>query len=296
MVSERNSVEVAWIPQLEKPCRLSDVAAGIFEMLPTRKGMKKALDKGRVAVNGKTAETGTWVSGGEKIELFPETRKSSPTPDIHLQVLYEDDYLALVNKPAGLVVSGNKFRTLRNALPANLKIGNPDIHPEPIHRLDYLTSGVLLIGKTPNAVAALNQLFAHRKISKQYLAVVVGQLVDKGDVNFSVDGKPAHSSFRTLQQTASRKLGFLSLVELIPHTGRRHQLRKHMAALGHPVLGDRDYGSEATVFKGKGMFLHAKTLQFIHPVTGKEIFVEAPVPEKFQRLFSYWSEAGDSCS
>ncbi|MCF8278561.1 MAG: RluA family pseudouridine synthase [Flavobacteriales bacterium] len=251
--------------------------------------MKKAIDKGLVLLNGKVASTGDFLVGAEVIELhLDESAMNRPSIDLKLDVLFEDDFLAVVNKPAGIEVSGNRKWTLENALTSKLK---PSTHadalkyPEPIHRLDYPTSGALLIGKTNAAVVELNRMFAAREIAKSYMAVCIGEMPGSGIIRSDIDGKASESEFKVLETVASERFDHLNLVKLNPKTGRRHQLRIHLASIGHPILGDRDYGMEGLILNGKGLYLHSKSLSFVHPFANEPLAVEAPLPKKFKKIF-----------
>lgn len=281
--------ETHLVPSLQKSIRLSDYVTGVFKTLPSRKGMKKAIQKGLVRVDGKTANTALFIRGGEEIILHESNSEiKKPILELALKVLYEDDYLAIVNKPAGLLVNGNQFHTVENALPFNLKTssqGDAFLRPQSIHRLDYPTSGVLLIGKTHQAVAALNQAFEQQKVAKTYYAVAIGKMVKEGVVERLVDGKAAHSKYIIQQSIPSEKYGFLNLLKLFPTTGRRHQLRQHLAAIGHPILGDKTYGTEGLISYGNGLYLHAFSIGFEHPITKKYLILEQELPRKFKRIF-----------
>ncbi|MBP9150703.1 MAG: RluA family pseudouridine synthase [Flavobacteriales bacterium] len=276
------------VPVLPEKIRLSDYAGGIFRTIPSRKGMKKAIDKGWVHINGKLASTSDYLRGGETIEFAFEETVERPTIELKIEVLFQDEFLAVVNKPAGIEVSGNRKWTLENALSINLKPSSESDalkYPEPIHRLDYPTSGALLIGKTNAAVSELNRMFAGREIAKTYLAITIGKMPDSGIVDSEIDGKSSLSEFKLLQSVKSERFGHLNLVELNPKTGRRHQLRKHMAETGNPILGDREYGSEGLILSGKGLYLHSVSLSFVHPFTKEKLTVEAPLPKKFLKIF-----------
>lgn len=246
------------------------------------------MKKERVLVDGEIGATSTFIKGGERIELKEGTGKPIHKPLVlDLKVLYEDDYLAVVHKPAGILVSGNSFKTIANALAQNLKMSNePDaVTPRPIHRLDYPTTGLLLIGKTSTAIIALNQLFEKKLIVKTYTAVTIGKMEPMGKINLPIDDKPSVSEYERLQSIVSERFGFLNLVKLYPKTGRRHQLRKHLASISNPILGDSPYGIPRLVLKGKGLYLHANSLELVHPVTTKRLFIEKPPPKKFKKLF-----------
>ncbi len=281
-------IESYSVPLLKDKIRLSDFPAGTFTKLTSRKSFKNAIKKGLVYVDGKKGSTGSYIYGGEIITIYKDSSISKkPEINIKLEVLFEDDYLAIVNKPAGIVVSGNKKWTLENALQGNLKKSSQPnaLAPEPIHRLDYPTSGVLLIGKTASSIQQLNTLFKNRTIEKTYAAVTIKQMQSKGVITTNIDEKTAKSTYKVIETIASPKYNFLNLVELKPHTGRNHQLRKHMAEIGSPIFGDLLYGIEGFILKGKGLYLHAKSLQFKHPISGENIFVEVAPPKKFEKLF-----------
>lgn len=277
------------VPQIDKVIRLSDLPWEPIKSIQSRKGWKKAIKKGLVKLNGEQGFTGDHISGGELIEIFQDDSEDFNLEiDLKLEVLFEDDHLAVVNKPAGIEVSGNKKWTLQNALSGNLRSsGQVDWLPylEPIHRLDYPTSGAVLIGKTASATIELNRQFEDREIKKTYVAVTIGQMAESGEVNSKIDDKTSRSLFQVSKSVKSERFGFLNLVELNPETGRRHQLRKHMLELGNPILGDWKYFKEGLTLQGKGLYLHASKLEFQHPNTAELITVEAPLPAKFLKLF-----------
>jgi 23S rRNA pseudouridine1911/1915/1917 synthase len=281
-------IETHVAPSLDGKTRLQDYAVGIFRTIVSRKGIKKAIKNGLVSINSERGYTGDWIMGGEVIELYRDPNLKKPGIDLSLEVLYEDDYLAIVSKPAGILVSGNKKFTLENALSSNLtKSEQPDAlqFPEPIHRLDYPTTGALLIGKATGIVMALNKLFEDRAISKIYQAVVIGTINDFGIITTDIDGKPSKTEYKKIATIPSVKYEFLNLLELVPHTGRRHQLRRHLAGMGNPIFGDTLYNKKSVIVKGKGLYLHAFSLEFDHPVTRENIFIRAPLPKRFLRLF-----------
>jgi len=285
-------IEKHFATEQKVPIRLSDYAPGIFVSVTSKKGMKKVIEKGLVKVNGTVAYTSTYINGGEVIELFEsEEISNKPIIDLDLEILFEDDYLAIVNKPAGIVVSGNKSYTLENAFPLALKISEqPDALPRPLpaHRLDYPTSGALLVGKTANTITALNKLFENKKISKTYQAICQGKLptglATEGEIITTIKGKKAQTKYKIIQSVPSPKFGELHHIELYPSTGRRHQLRIHLSELGLPILGDQQYGKEGKVLLGKGLFLNASDLSFVHPFTNEKIKVATILPTKFTRV------------
>ncbi|RLD64685.1 MAG: RluA family pseudouridine synthase [Bacteroidetes bacterium] len=282
-------LESIQVPKLEKAVRLSDLSSEYFRTINSRKAFKNTIKKGLVHINGSIGFTADFIYGGEEITVYEsEIQPIKPSIELKIEVLYEDDYLAIVNKPAGIVVSGNKKWTLENALPGNLTLSSQSdaIAPEPIHRLDYPTSGVLLIGKTRSIIISLNKLFEERSIQKIYYAICIGEMKDQGLIEIDVDEKVSKTEFEVLERVNSPKYNFLNLVELKPHSGRRHQLRKHLSAIGNPILGDLLYGKEGLILKGKGLYLHALSLEFEHPITNDNIRVEAPLPKKYKKIFS----------
>lgn len=280
--------EIHTVPNLESPMRLQEYGVGIFELAPTKSAWKKVLKKNCVTVNGFAATTATQINGGEEI-VFTPPEEIRPKKDFifSLQVLYEDDDLAVIHKPAGILVSGNSFMTIANALEQNLKPSaqTDACRPKSVHRLDYATTGALLIGKTQSSIRELSKQFEEKLIKKTYLAITIGAMKKSGTIDTKVDDKEAKSEYNVLDTVKSPRFGYLNLLELIPHTGRKHQLRVHLSTIGNPILGDRDYSPEKLLLKGKGMYLHAYSLQFNHPKTGKEIFIKDHFIERFTKIF-----------
>lgn len=261
---------------------------GIFIGAATKSALKKAIKKGFVTVNGDVAATATFIRGGEQISLsIPPEVSPGRKLIFPLKVLFEDDHLAAIHKPAGILVSGNSFKTIANALPQNLQRSSlPDTtKPQPVHRLDYATTGILLAGKTSSGIRALNRMFADKEIEKTYYAVAIGEMDEQGEITADIEGKPSRSIFKLHQSVLSKRFGQLNLLELKPQTGRRHQLRKHLSGIGNPILGDKDYGIEGLMLNGKGMYLHAHSLSFIHPFLGVEMVLEDKLPLRFGKLF-----------
>ncbi|MEM1216423.1 MAG: RluA family pseudouridine synthase [Bacteroidota bacterium] len=245
---------------MSQPVRLQAYGVNLFPGAWTKSALKKALKKNWITVNGQVASTATLIRGGERIQLTrPATTELKKKLYLDITVLYEDDYLVIIHKPAGVVVSGNTFRTVANALPQYLRPSTltDAAQPQPVHRLDYGTTGVLLIGKTSSAIRKLNQLFEQKEIQKTYYAVTIGKMEEKGTLDGPIDGKAARSEYERCATVASARFTQLNLVKLYPQTGRRHQLRKHLARSGHPILGDKDYSQAGLVLRGKGIYLHA---------------------------------------
>jgi 23S rRNA pseudouridine1911/1915/1917 synthase len=276
------------VPKLEKAIRFQEYGVGIFNTIPTKSGIKKAIKKELIYIDGSLATTSKYISGEEKIELF-QSEKSSifERLKLNLEVLFEDNYLAIVYKPAGILVSGNKFVTIANGLSQNLKKSTlfDAVKPQPVHRLDYPTSGLLLIGKTSTAIIELGKLFKNKEIKKTYFAITIGTMNTVGLINFLIDEKIAQTKFEVLKTVISERFEYLNFVKLEPKTGRKHQLRKHVSEIGNPILGDKKYFLEHKILTGKGLFLHAGSLDFVHPFTKDKISVTKELPKKFTKIF-----------
>jgi 23S rRNA pseudouridine1911/1915/1917 synthase len=276
------------VEKLERPIRFQEYGVGIFYTIPTKSGIKKAIKKELIFINGNVATTSKFISGGEKIELYQlENSSTFERLKLDIEVLFEDDYLAIIYKPAGILVSGNKFVTIANGLTKNLKKStlSDTVKPQPIHRLDYPTSGLLLIGKTSSSIIKLGKLFEEKEIQKTYFAVTIGKMMTKGEIFFTIDDKNASTEYTVLKTLASNRFDFLNLVKLLPKTGRKHQLRKHLLAIRNPILGDKEYFLQDKILNGKGLFLHAASLDFAHPFTKEEISISKELPKKFTKIF-----------
>ncbi|WP_299122278.1 RluA family pseudouridine synthase [uncultured Tenacibaculum sp.] len=276
------------VPLLENPIRLQEYAVGIFKTIPTKSGIKKAIKKELVFVDGKLASTALFIRGNETIELFKIEQNSTVKKfNFSLEVLFEDEHLAIVYKPSGILVSGNSFATIDNSLEQNLtKSALFDaVRPRPVHRLDYPTSGLLLIGKTTSSITLLNQLFEKKNIQKTYHAITIDKMEINEEINYPIDSKNALTHYKTIQTHTSPRFKYLNLVELKPATGRKHQLRKHLLSIGNPILGDKEYYIDGFVLNGKGLYLHATSLEFIHPFTNELINIKKELPKKFKKIF-----------
>lgn len=280
----------------------------------TRSQIKLLIDHERVRVAGKPKKAGYLLRPQEEIEVLPlPAIPSTATPqEIPLDILYEDDFLAAINKPAGMVVHpapGQWHGTVVNAL--LFRWGQTEmvnsLRPGIVHRLDKDTSGVLLVAKDERTLARLTHQFKERQVHKIYLAVVVGRFSARaGEITWSIGrhpvdrkkmsiharrGRPAMSRYQVVAEH-----GGVSLVRLFPETGRTHQLRVHLAALGHPIVGDKVYGSPGalrdlapTTRTFPRQALHAESLQFHHPVSGAGLTITAPYPADFARLLTVFA-------
>lgn len=281
-------IEKHTVPAGTLPIRLSDYLAGKLQAIPSRKGIKKAIKRGAVQVDGRVATTAHWVKPGECIALY-DLQPNPPKPfPLDLPIVYEDDYFAVVDKPAGLPVSGNQYRTLVNVLVERLAPSPlPDALPwaMPVHRIDAPTAGLVAVAKCRSAQVALGQAFEDRKVKKTYMALVCGATPDAGQIETPLDGKSARTTFEKIEEYTSRFCGAVSLLRLHPHTGRTHQLRRHLAGRGFPILGDQIYTPEdLPLLRKKGLFLCAVGLELPHPEDGRRVEVATKLPNKFTRL------------
>jgi len=277
------------VPKEFEEIRLYDYVQQIFPTIPSRKGVKKAIAREEILVDGQKTSTGHWIKAGQKIELLESTANPPKEYILKLEIVFEDEYLAVINKPAGIPVSGNQFRTIQNALIGNISLSKEADAlrwPKPVHRLDGPTSGLLIVAKTAKALVKLGQQFEQKTIQKKYAAIVMGESPEKGIVASDVDGLKSLSEYKTLQTINSLRSKHLSWVELSPKTGRTHQLRIHMSSIGYPILGDKLYGDEGHVLEGKGLFLCALGLELTHPITGRLLALEIDIPYKFTTLLA----------
>jgi len=275
------------------PCNLSEkirLPDYIIQNIPTiqsRNRAKKAIKKGLILLDGQQVESSRFVKSEQIIEHIADIYVTKSNLKLKLNIIYEDNHIAAVYKPAGISVSGNYYKTIQNAVAYNLKLSpEQDALPTalPVHRLDNPTSGILLIAKTQNAVINLGKQFQEKLIKKSYSAVVIGTPKQEGVISTPVDNKDAVTRFKVIKTVNSLKYTFMSLVELYPETGRTHQLRIHMAKAGFPITGDKLYSPEELLFKGKGLFLSAVKIEFKHPYSNENMILETDIPQKFISL------------
>lgn len=263
--------------------RIADYLIGVFHQLPTKSSIKKAIKSGQLLMDNEPATTADIPQSGNTINYYASSQKIKPYP-LEIEVVFEDEYLMVVNKPPGLPTSGNLYRTLVAALAHShpLTFAESNLHsPKPAHRLDSLTSGLILAAKDSKTLFLLNQLFEKRKVQKTYKALVMGSTPDSGKWESDIDSKSAITNFKNIKEAASLKNGTLSLLELSPKTGRTHQLRIHCSEAGFPIYGDPLYAGKT--IKNKGLFLSTVGLTFIHPVTSETIEVQIDLPSKFEK-------------
>ncbi len=291
----------------EAGLRLDRVLAAHFPEM-SRSHLQRLVDEGRVQVNGLIQKRAHHVAPGENIhiEIPPPRTTRIVAEDIPLEVLYEDDDVAVVNKPAGLIVhpgAGAPVSTLAGALLhrfGQLSGVGGALRPGIVHRLDKGTSGALIIARTDAAHRSLVEQFQERTIQKTYLALLHGRMKEEsGRIELPVsrdlhrrarmttrrrEGRPARTDWRV-----RLRLNGYTLVDADLHTGRTHQLRVHFSTLGHPVVGDTLYGAPREAFAGgvamphlDRNFLHAARVRFFHPRTGAFVEVRAPLPVELQ--------------
>ena len=270
--------------------RFLDYSIAIFaEFIVTKKGIKKAIKRGELLLNGEAVETGRFLKKTDKLQLFDLDNRVPKVFNLKLEIIYEDDQLAVINKPAGIVVSGNQYRTIVNALQFNLTPSNSKDAlkwAKPVHRLDHQTSGLLIVAKTHSAIVELSRQFEVKEIRKKYHAVVIGKPDAAGVIESKIEDRTAITEYKLLDCVKSPRNGDLSLLELMPRTGRTHQLRIHLSRLGFPIMGDKLYGTPGEILKNKGLFLSAVELHFRHPVDDRIMAVKITAPNKFKALMN----------
>ncbi len=295
----------------------------------TRSKVQQAIEAGFLTVNGKQIKSNYKVKPGDEILLMsllnPEHTEVKPEP-IPLNIVYEDDELMVLNKPAGMVVHpgvGNFTGTLLNGIAYYFLQKNPNLDEEYlpryglVHRIDKNTTGLMVVAKTSEAAAHLAKQFFNHTVSRKYLALVWGDMEnDEGTVVAHIarhqrfrkmfdaypdgeTGKHAITHYKVIE-----RFNYVTLVECILETGRTHQIRVHMKYIGHTLFNDWEYGGDkilkGTVYTKYKQFvdncfavcprcaLHAKTLGFRHPKTNKEMFFESALPDDMQQLIEKW--------
>ena len=267
----------------------------------TRSKLQGLIKNGAVEKNGKPVKPNADVKAGDVIRLSVPRENGDPAPepeDIPLDVVYEDDDLAVINKPKGMVVHpapGNSSGTLVNALLyrfGTLSGSGGDARPGIVHRIDKMTSGLLVVAKNDAAHEALAKQFATHSAHREYLCLVHGNLKeDDGTVDAPIgrhktdrkrmavteDGRRAVTHWHVLE-----RFGTETLLDVRLETGRTHQIRVHMAYIKHPILGDEVYGSGASKLGIVGQALHGYRLTFVHPRTGETMTFTAPLPDEFK--------------
>lgn len=269
----------------------------------SRSFFSNLIARGLISVNGKSKKDSYKVSAGDSISVvFPEVKEVDlQAQNIPLDILYEDDDVLVVNKPKGMVVHpapGHEDNTLVNAIlyhcGNSLSGINGEKRPGIVHRIDRDTTGSLIICKNDKAHNAIAAQIKEHTVNRIYEGIIIGNLKnnegtidaplarsknDRKKVTIDPAGRRAVTHYRVLE-----RFGDYTYCEFRLETGRTHQIRVHMASIGHPLLGDPVYGPRKCPFKLEGQTLHAKTIGFIHPTTGQYVEVSAPLPEYFEKL------------
>ena len=269
----------------------------------SRTNVQRLIEEGNILVNGQKKKISYKVQMGDNIEInIPEAKETSiKAENIPVEVVYEDNDIIVVNKPKGMVVhpaNGNPDGTLVNAIMAMCKgslsgIGG-EIRPGIVHRLDKDTSGLLIVAKNDLAHINMSNQIKDRQVKKMYIALVKGNInEDEATINMPIgrstkdrkkmavrkDGKEAVTHFKVLKRYKD-----YTLLKVKIDTGRTHQIRVHMAEIGHHLVGDMVYSKGKNEFGVEGQMLHAQSLDFKHPITGKEMHLEAKLPEYFEKV------------
>ena len=273
----------------------------------SRTTIQRLIEEEKVLVNEQKVKTSYKPISGDKLRIIVEQRPKweLKAQKIPVQIMYEDKDIVVVNKPKGMVVhpaNGNYDGTLVNALLGmyedksdwSFSEDEENFRPGIVHRLDKDTSGLLIVAKNDVALMKMSKEIQERKVTKKYIALVKGNVPDdeatidlpiarstKDRKKMAVDekGKNAVTYFKVL-----KRYDRYTLLELKIATGRTHQIRVHMSYIGHPVVGDEVYSNGKNEFEVKGQMLHAWKLEFIHPITGEKINLEAPVPDYFKEI------------
>ena len=269
----------------------------------TRSQAARLIAEGRVRVNGKPAAKSARLSGGETVTVdIPQLRETAlPPQDIPLDVVYEDDDVIVVNKPTGLVVHpapGHPDGTLVNALlhhcGDSLSGIGGEKRPGIVHRIDRDTSGLIIAAKNDAAHLALSAQLKDHSLSRTYECLVTGNMKqDSGTVDAPIGRSSADRKKMAVVPTGRRAVTHWEVVARYPgvthlrcrlETGRTHQIRVHMAYIGHPILGDTVYGAKKPVPGLTGQCLHAAGLRFVHPRTGEPVELHCPLPPEFTAM------------
>lgn len=292
------------ITENEKGKRLDAYIATKNENI-TRTSAQRMIEEGNILVNGKKQKVAYKINIDDVVTVVPEEIKeiSIEAEDIPIDVIYEDKDIIVVNKPKGMVVhpaNGNYNGTLVNAIMGMCKetlsgIGG-ELRPGIVHRLDKDTSGLLIIAKNDKAHVKMSEQIKNHEVKKTYIALVRGVIKeneatidmpigrstsDRKKMDVNKEGKNAITHIKVL-----KRYDKYTLLQVNIETGRTHQIRVHLSYIGYPIIGDTTYSNGKNEFGVVGQCLHAKSLEFKHPITGKEMKLEAPLPEYFQDIIN----------
>ena len=276
----------------------------------SRSKIQKMIRDGAIIVNGNSVKNSYLLNDGDEISVLDDYKEDIDivAEDIKLDIFYEDDYLMVINKPSGMVVhpgNGNYTNTLVNALMYHcnhhLSGVNGNIRPGIVHRIDKDTSGLLLVAKTDEVHNDLARQISEKTVLRKYIALVHGVILeDTATVDAPIgrdvhnrkkmavtdlNSKDAVTDLKVLERYADS-----TLIECQLETGRTHQIRVHMAYIGHPIVNDPVYGYKRLDNDSFGQMLHAKTIGFIHPITGKYMEFSSDVPLEFLDILKKYSE------
>ena len=276
----------------------------------SRSMVQKLIEQKNIKVNGKETKHSYKLKLNDEIEIFvPEAKEIDlKAQDIPLNVIYEDNDIIVINKPKGMVVhpaNGNPDGTLVNAVMNKCKdslsgIGG-EIRPGIVHRLDKDTSGAIIVAKNDKAHISLSEQLKNHEVKKTYLALVRGIITeneatinmpiarskkDRKKMDVDKNGKEAITHFKVLGRYKNK----YTLLQINLETGRTHQIRVHLSHIGYPIIGDEVYSNGKNEWNVSGQCLHAWKLEFIHPITGKKISLEAEIPEYLKNIIKELEE------
>jgi 23S rRNA pseudouridine1911/1915/1917 synthase len=254
------------------------------------------ITRGMVLINGRACKPASRPIGGARLDVeLPAPQPSDALPeDIHVPIVFEDESIVVVDKPAGMVVHpapGNETGTLVNALLGRYaRLPGDPMRPGIVHRLDKDTSGLMVVARTPAAISVLSRAFKNREVHKEYVALIVGALdQDSGTIKADIGRDPRHRQRMAVVGYGGReasttywteeKFARFTLIRVRLDTGRMHQIRVHFSALGHPIVGDPVYGRAIAGLSLNRQFLHSSLLRFIHPRTGEGMEFASMLPE-----------------
>ena len=298
-------METFIVEQVQESNRIDSYLAKKMDC--SRVTIQRLIDENKILVNGKKPKPSYKVQENDKITVEKEEPKEIEikAQDIPVEVIYEDADIIVVNKPKGMVVhpaNGNHDGTLVNSLMAICKdslsgIGG-QIRPGIVHRLDKDTSGILIVAKNDKAHINLSEQIKNHEVQKTYIAMVRGivkeneatinmpigrSTKDRKKMAVTKNGKQAVTHFKVLKRYPEHNC---TLLEVTIETGRTHQIRVHLSQIGYPIIGDAVYSNGKNEWNIEGQCLHAKSLKFKHPTTGKEMFLEAEIPQYFKNIIS----------